>query len=626
MLHINDLHYRIAGRPLFTGATCHIPAGHKVGLVGVNGSGKSTLLRLITGDIAADQGGARLRPDARLGHVMQEIDDTSQTLINAVLAADTERTHLLARADGEDDGHVLGEIHTRLADIDAHGAPARAARILAGLGFSEAEQNRPLASFSGGWRMRVALAAMLFAEPDLLLLDEPTNYLDLEGVMWLEHFLKRYPRTVITVSHDRDILNSTVDAILHLHDGKLTLYRGGYDSFERQRRERNEQLMANVAKQEEQRRHMQAFVDRFRYSAKKAKMAQSRLKAIARLEPIAAIVEDHTTAFTFPNPDALSPPLIALDHVSVGYEAGKPILSKLNQRLDMDDRIALLGANGNGKSTYAKLIAGRLSPMAGEMRQSRKLKIGYFAQHQVDELRENESALDHLQALMEDAPEQKVRARLGQFGFGAEKVETPAGALSGGEKARLLFALVTFSSPHLLILDEPTNHLDVDSREALIHAINAYEGAVILISHDRHLLNTCADRLMVVDNGTVTNFDGDMDDYRSLLLEQRAGRKRRSGKAEEAPAPKAQRKSAAQHRAQLKPMKDKAKQAEETIAKATKRCAQIDNILAMPNIWTEHQAKAEDLAQEKSKLEAAIAKWEEQWLVLQERIEAAENA
>ncbi len=625
MLHINDLHYRIAGRPLLTGATSHIPAGHKVGLVGKNGCGKSTLLRLITEQISADGGRIALRPGAKLGHVMQEIDDTSQSLITAVLAADTERTELLARAETEEDGHELGDIHTRLADINAHDAPARAARILAGLGFSEEEQARPLSSFSGGWRMRVALAAMLFAEPDLLLLDEPTNYLDLEGVMWLEHFLKRYPRTVMIVSHDRDILNSTVDAILHLHEGKLTFYRGGYDSFERQRRERNEQLMANRTKQEDQRRHMQAFVDRFRYSAKKAKMAQSRLKAIARLEPIADISEDGVTPFTFPNPEALSPPLIALDRVSVGYEEGKPILTGLNQRLDMDDRIALLGANGNGKSTYAKLIAKRLKPMDGEMRMSRKLEIGYFAQHQVDELRPTENAIEHLQALMPDAPEQKVRARLGQFGFGAEKVQTPSAALSGGEKARLLFALITFASPHLLILDEPTNHLDVDSREALIHAINAYEGAVILISHDRHLLATCADRLMVVEDGTVKNFDGDMDDYRKLLLERRSGRKKKVPK-EEAPVSRVKRKSGAEQRHAIKPLKDKAKAAEETIAKAQARCAQIDNLLARPNIWTEHAAKAEKLAQEKGDLETRITKWEEQWLTLLEHIDKAESA
>jgi ATP-binding cassette, subfamily F, member 3 len=518
MLHINGLTYRIEGKPLFEGATAAIPAGHKVGLVGRNGTGKSTLLRLITGEIAPDGGSISIPKRAHIGQVAQEAPGGPESLLDTVLAADAERAALLAEADTATDPERISEIHLRLHDIDAHSAPARAASILAGLGFDDAAQAQPCSAFSGGWRMRVALASVLFAAPDLLLLDEPSNYLDLEGVMWLENFLRSYPHTVILVSHDRDILNSSVDAILHLENRKLTLYSGGYDRFEDTRREQQRLQLKLRKKQDEMRRHMEAFVDRFRAQANKARQAQSRLKALAKMQPIAAAVEESVVPFGFPSPErALANPLIRIENGAVGYDPDTPVLRDLDLRLDADDRIALLGANGNGKSTLAKLLAGRLAPCAGHRRASKKMETGFFAQHQMDDLDPAKSPYDYVAALMEDATEAQKRAKLGQLGFGADKADTKCENLSGGEKARLLMALAAFGAPHLLILDEPTNHLDVDSREALIRALNEYEGAVVLISHDRHLVEACADRLWLVAGGTAAPYDGDIASYRAQV-------------------------------------------------------------------------------------------------------------
>src|SRR5262245_3636156 len=529
MLTITDLTCRIAGRPLLEGASLTLPTGHKAGLIGRNGTGKTTLLKLIAGEIQADTGEIRMPNGARMGRIAQEAPSGPQSLLETVLAADTERARLLDEAEHATDPDRIADIHQRLHEIGAHSAPSRAAQILHGLGFDAAAQERPCSDFSGGWRMRVALAALLFQAPDLLLLDEPTNHLDLEATLWLEDFLKRYPHTVLLVSHDRDLLNGAVDKIVHLHDRRLTMYTGGYDDFERLRSERLALQSAMAAKQDAQRKHMQAFIDRFRYKASKARQAQSRLKALAKMQPIAAAVEERGIEFNFPEPEALAPPLIVMDDVSVGYLAGKPVLQKINLRLDPDERVALLGANGNGKSTMAKLLAGRLQPMAGEMRASRKLKVGYFAQHQTEELDLEATPLLAMERAAARLTPEKCRAHIAQFGLDAERAKTATGSLSGGEKARLLLALMSHAAPNILLLDEPTNHLDIDSRQALVQAINDFPGAVVLISHDPHLIELTVDRFWLVKDGLCRPFDGDLADYRELVLaEDRAGADRGS--------------------------------------------------------------------------------------------------
>jgi ATP-binding cassette subfamily F protein 3 len=529
MLTITDLTCRIAGRPLLEGASLALPGGHKAGLIGRNGTGKTTLLKLIAGDLHADTGEIRLPNGTRVGRIAQEAPDGPQSLLETVLAADTERQSLLDEAEHATDGHRIADIHQRLHELEAHSAPARAGAILHGLGFDAEAQQRPCSDFSGGWRMRVALAALLFQAPDLLLLDEPTNHLDLEATLWLEDFLKRYPHTILLVSHDRDLLNRAVDKIIHLHDRKLTMYTGGYDDFEHARSERLSLQAAAKAKQDVQRKHMQAFIDRFRYKASKARQAQSRLKALARMEPIAAVMEERGIEFQFPEPEELAPPLIVMDDVSVGYATGKPVLQKVNLRLDPDERIALLGANGNGKSTMAKLLAGRLQPMHGELRRSRKLKVGYFVQHQTDELDLDATPLLSMERAAPKLNAEKCRAHLAQFGLDVQRANTKVGSLSGGEKARLLLALMSNGAPNILLLDEPSNHLDIDSRQALVQAINEFSGAVVLISHDPHLIELTVDRFWLVKDGRCQQFEGDLADYRDLVLaEDRSGADRGS--------------------------------------------------------------------------------------------------
>ena len=628
MLTIDDLSVRIAGRLLIDDASVRIPDGARVGLVGRNGTGKTTLFHVINGELAPDSGAVTLPPRARIGRLAQEAPSGPESLIDVVLAADTERSRLLKEAETEHDHHRIAEIQTRLADIGAHAAPARAAGILAGLGFSHADQQRACSEFSGGWRMRVALAAVLFSEPDLLLLDEPTNYLDLEATLWLEEHIARYPRTVIIISHDRDLLDTAVDWILHLESGKLTLYRGGYSTFDRTRRERQLLDAKFAKKQEAQRKHLQAFVDRFRAKATKARQAQSRLKLLAKLEPPPAIVNDEVRPIAFPPPEKLlSPPIIAVDGVSVGYEPGRPVLRKLSLRIDNDDRIALLGANGNGKSTLVKLLAGKLEPMSGTVTRAQKLDVGYFAQHQLDELDGAESAYAHLRRLMPDAPEAKVRARAGAIGFSAAMADTPAGQLSGGEKARLMLGLATFSGPHLVMLDEPTNHLDIDSRSALITGINDFPGAVILVSHDRYLIEACADRLLIVANGEVVPFDGDLDDYRKLILASgRDASAQTDGNGSDR-APKRDRaemrRSAAEKRLELAPLRKRIAEAEATVTRLTNEIARLDSTLAEPGLFARDPVKAATFAKARADHAAALAQAEEDWLEASAAVEAA---
>ena len=517
MLRINDISYAVAGRPLIEHASATIPEGHKVGIVGRNGTGKTTLFRLIRGELALETGEITLPTRARIGGVAQEVPGNDVSLIDTVLAADTERATLLAEADTASDAARIAEIQTRLADIDAWSAEARAASILKGLGFTDAEQKQPCSDFSGGWRMRVALAAVLFAQPDLLLLDEPTNYLDLEGALWLESYLARYPHTVLIVSHDRGLLNRAVGSILHLEDRKLSLYQGNYDTFAQTRAARLAAAESEAKKQEARRAHLQSYVDRFRYKADKAKQAQSRIKALEKMKPITRPQEAALKRFTFPEPEELSPPIIRVETGIVGYD-DKPVLSRLDLRIDQDDRIALLGRNGEGKSTLSKLLSDRLPLMQGRKTQSSKLRVGYFAQHQVDELHVDETPIDHIRRLRPEEAPAKLRARLGGFGIGAEQADTLVGKLSGGQKARLSLMIATIDAPHMLILDEPTNHLDIESREALVEALTAYSGAVILVSHDMHLLSLVADRLWLVKDGAVSPYEGDLESYRQLLL------------------------------------------------------------------------------------------------------------
>ncbi|MFD2233317.1 ABC-F family ATP-binding cassette domain-containing protein [Phaeospirillum tilakii] len=626
MLHITDLTFRYGGRALFEQAELHIAPGQRVGLVGRNGTGKSTLFKLIAGDLHADGGEILLRPRARLGRLAQEAPDGPASLIECVLAADTERAALLAEADTATDGHRIAEIHERLAAIDAHSAPARAASILSGLGFSAEAQTRPVSDFSGGWRMRVALAAALFSNPDLLLLDEPTNHLDLEATLWLQSHLAAWPGTLLVISHDRELLNEVANRIVHLDGARLVAYGGNYDQFEATRRARMELQAKAFTKQMEQRRKIQSFIDRFRAKATKASQAQSRIKMLERMETVMPVVEDRPVSFDFPDPESLSPPILAIEGGTAGYD-GRAVLRGLDLRIDGDDRIALLGANGNGKSTLAKILSGRLDLMSGSLRRPPKLRIGYFAQHQTEELRPERTPYHHMAALMADAPEAKVRAQLGRFGFEQERADVPVANLSGGEKSRLLFALMSRDAPHLMILDEPTNHLDLDAREALVAALNAYDGAVVLISHDPRLIELAADRLWLVDGGKVAAFDGDLDAYRRLLLE-RAREARREARPERdgaAPDRKADRRAAAQNRAQLAPLRKAVQAAERAVETLARDKAALAAQLADPALYQGPAARLTELQRRDAEITRQLEQAEAAWFEAQEAWEAAQG-
>ena len=621
MLTIRDLTFSIAGKPLFQAASAQIPSGARIGVVGRNGSGKTTLFRLLRGELVLDGGDISLPARARIGGVAQEAPADDRSLIETVLAADTERARLMAEAETATDPHRIAEIQTRLTDIGAHSAEARAASILFGLGFDHAAQARPSHEFSGGWRMRVALAAVLFSAPDLLLLDEPTNYLDLEGAIWLEGYLARYPHTMLIISHDRGLLNRAVGGILHLHEKKLTLYSGGYDNFDRVRREKLALQSAMAKKQQAERAHMQAFVDRFRYKASKARQAQSRLKMLEKMEPIAAAIEDSVPPIILPDPEELAPPLMLIEEANAGYD-GRVVLSNINLRIDQDDRIALLGANGQGKSTLAKIISGRLAPMTGSRKVSGKLRIGYFAQHQTDELIPGETPIAHIRRLRPDMLQPKLRALLAAGGTGADIAETPVKNLSGGQKARLLLTLAAIDAPHLMILDEPTNHLDIESREALVTALNDYQGAVILITHDSHLIELVADRLWLVRDGRVVPYDDDLDAYRRLLLAkpEAAG----NGGAETGQR-RAQRRDAAEVRRALAPLRAEVKACEDRMQKIAAMLAEIDRRLADPKLYEGPAAKIEALQIKRGEILAAQDRAEALWLAAEEALEAAGN-
>ena len=623
MLRIDKLTYRIGPRVLLDEAEATVNTGHRVGLVGRNGSGKTTLLRLISGELELDGGRIDTPSRWRVGMTRQEAPGGSESLIDTVLAADKEVAELTAEAETATDPDRIAEIHDRLRDREAHTARARAARILAGLGFSEAAQQKPCNEYSGGWRMRVALATLLFTRPDLLLLDEPTNHLDLEATLWLEDYLRRYPGTVLLVSHDRDLLNRAVEQILHLEGGKLTLYQGGYDRFERTRAMRLELNEKLRVKQEAQRAHMQKFVERFRYKATKARQAQSRLKMLERMQPIAAYRDEGGVNFAFPDPDPLPPPLYSIDNAAVGYD-GTPVLSDLSLRLDADDRIALLGANGNGKSTLIKLLAGRLSPLSGDVVRSSKLRVGYFAQHQADELDLDVTPVVELGRKRPGEPEVRLRSHLGRFGFTQQRAITTIAHLSGGEKARLLFALMTCDKPHILLLDEPTNHLDVDSRQALIQALTVFEGAVVIVTHDPHVIELTADRFWLIDGGRVEPFDGDMADYRSLLLGRGNGRNGAGGNAKAAERnqgssdKKEQRRLTAERRKALAPLRKRLNGAETAVHKLESEKAGLAKAMADPSLYQGDSATLVDLKKQLGRVEKDLESAEETWTSAQE--------
>jgi ATP-binding cassette subfamily F protein 3 len=621
MLVIDNLTVRIAGRVLLKGASAALPAGRRVGLVGRNGSGKSTLLKVIQGQFGADTGETSMPRDWRMGALAQEAPSGPNSLIDTVLSADKERAALLARAEHEHDPHAIADIHARLHTIDSYSAPARAAEILAGLGFSEEDQQRPCSEFSGGWRMRVALASVLFAAPDLLLLDEPTNYLDLEGVLWLEEYLRKYRGSVLLVSHDRDLLNTVAEFILHLEHGKLTLYTGGYDKFVEARAMKRALDTAMAKKVDAQRKHMQAFVDRFRFKASKARQAQSRIKMLERLQTIDIPVDEHTHPIRLPQATEASPPLITLENASVGYVPGKPVLSGLSLRFDPDDRFALLGKNGNGKSTLAKLLAGKLETMSGGMTRAKKLVPGYFAQHQLEELNGHITPIDTLGLLRPRLSMLELRSQLGGFGFSAEKAQTKVANLSGGERARLMLALATLDKPNLLILDEPTNHLDIDARSELLAALNDFDGAVVLVSHDRRLIEATADRLLLVADGGVTPFDGDLDDYRRYLLaaepvpEQAALEPKQT--KEDA------RREAAERRRRLKPLKDKVEAAEHHIAALNAEIAKLDATLSDPLLFVHDPKKGTAVSKKRADAARKLSAAEDRWIQVHEEYERA---
>ena len=614
MLKIDDITYNVEGRPLFDGASATIPTGHKVGLVGRNGAGKTTLFRLIRGELALEGGAISIPSRARIGGVAQEVPSSSTSLLETVLQADTERSALLAEAEVATDPHRIAEIQARLADIDAWSAEGRASAILKGLGFDAEAQMRPCSDFSGGWRMRVALAGVLFSQPDYLLLDEPTNYLDLEGALWLESYLAKYPHTVLIISHDRGLLNRAVQGILHLDNRQLTYWQGGYDQFARQMAERRAVLQAEAKKQEARRAHLQSFVDRFKAKASKAVQAQSRVKMLEKMTPIVAPEDAKKVVFTFPEPEELSPPIINIEGGAVGY-GGPPVLRKLSLRIDQDDRIALLGRNGEGKSTLSKLLAGKLMACEGKIVKSSKLRIGYFAQHQVDELHIDETPLQHIMRLRPGEGQPKLRARLAGFGLMADQAETVVGRLSGGQKARLSLLLATIDAPHLLILDEPTNHLDIESREALVEALTEYSGAVILVSHDMHLLSLVADRLWLVKGGAVTPYTEDLEAYRRQLL---------AGDEAEKPVAKPVEKPKKASRDEILALKAEVRKCEDRLEKLNEMRDRLATKLADPALYEDaRKGELETWNRKYAEVMEGLDRAEALWMAAQEKLEAA---
>jgi ATP-binding cassette subfamily F protein 3 len=610
MLTISDLTYKIGARTILDECDVTIMDNWKVGVVGLNGAGKSTLFKLIAGDLVPDGGTVTMNEKQRMGMVRQDIPEVDTSLLDLVLEADTEMAALWKRTETEEDPNEIAEIYQRLSDMDAYSAPSKATRLLTGLGFTDEQLSEPFSSFSGGWRMRVALAAALFVEPEILLLDEPTNHLDLEAIMWLEGYLASYPHTLLIISHDREVLNKCIDHVIHVDRQKLKMYTGNYDTFERERAEALGLQQKMHDKQQAERAHMQKFVDRFKAQSSKARQAQSRVKALEKMDIVDAVIAERAVHFTFPNPKEIASPMISIDKVDIGYTAGEPILKRVYENIDHDDRIALLGANGNGKSTLMKLIADKLTPMVGEVRRSPKLRIGYFSQHQTEELDVESTPYAEMFALMRnmnpDVKEPSVRAKLGAFGFSRDLADNKIKSLSGGEKARLLFAFMSIDAPHLLLLDEPTNHLDIDAREALVHALNNYEGAIVIVSHDPNMVERVADRLWVVRDGACQHFDGDLEDYRNFTIQARR-EDRKEGKKKKDKA------AAVEVKANVNPQT--LAKIEKTIEKLEAEKAKLETLMTAEGFYTQASDKTLKVQNEHAKVLSDLERAEAEWLI-----------
>lgn len=598
MLDLKNITYRIAGRTLIDKSSLSIPDGHHVGLVGQNGTGKSTLFKLINNEIELDSGDILMSPTSVLGIVRQDLQDDDTSLLDVVLNADTERKMLLEEAEIATDANRISEIYTRLSDIHAYEAPSKASIILSGLGFSIEDQGRSINNFSGGWKMRVALAAALFCEPDLLLLDEPTNHLDFEAIIWLEDYLIKYPKTYIIISHDRDTLNKTVDHIIHLDQLKLTLYKGNYDQFEEAHAQKRMGHQALFEKQQAHKKKMMDFVNRFGAKASKAKQSQSRLKALERMDMVDALITERSTSFKFPEPEDIPSPIITIDKADVGYEVDKPVLENINIGISSDSRIALLGANGNGKSTLIKLISGKLNESNGNITKNKKLRVGYFAQHQTDELDLSFTPFETLRSVISEQADHQIRAILGKFGFNKDKADTKVRELSGGEKSRLLFCIMSYNAPHIMLLDEPTNHLDIDARAALIDALNNYNGCIIIVSHDPHLVESVADELLLIKDGSVTSYSDDLETYKKLIIDQRREERSKSkGNQQSSKKKKDNSKSLLAYERNIKKLTKKVSDLELRMSSDEA----LDNPSLMSQLYEKYNKNKEDLEKEENK-------------------------
>lgn len=627
MIVFSDLSLRRGPKALLESASFSIHPGQKVGLTGANGVGKSSLFALIRGELGQDSGTFSMPPAWVVAHVKQETPSSPQTALEYALQGDGEYISLQAQI-AEAEGARLGELHARLDAIDGYTAESRAATLLHGLGFKPEEVQRPVVSFSGGWRMRLNLAQALMCRSDLLLLDEPTNHLDLDAVIWLQDWLKSYRGTLLLISHDREFLDAICTQIAHIEQSRLTMYGGNYSTFEITRAEKLSQQQSAYEKQKREREHMQRYVDRFRAQATKARQAQSRLKALERMEVIAPAHVDSPFSFHFRDPEKMPDRLLNMVGVSVGY-GENTIISKVRLQILPGERIGLIGPNGAGKSTLIKFLAGNLPAQAGECWQAQDLKVGYFAQHQLEQLKVDQSPLQHLRSLDKQAREQDLRNYLGGFAFHGERVDEAVAPFSGGEKARLALALLIYQRPNLLLLDEPTNHLDLDMRLALSMALQEFTGAMVIVSHDRHMLKTVTDQLILVDSGRATEFDGDLEDYALWLqnrfrAEEAASKPTETSVAHSAAGRKDQRRESAEKRKQLQPLKRKVDQLEQQITKLNQQKTQLEEVLADPETYNEvNKAKLKQWLLDKMTVEAKLETVELEWMTLSEEYETA---